>query len=133
MRYVRPRDEPTDTPSFTQTCTDNSNSSGIENIMGSHFSRTDNGTTQARADKGCCGKNAEQKIEQHASTPPTAPTFYQLDSEPRAQLVTEASIWIGPCDLTFELAQRIAQDLPNSKSSPAIAELKSRSKKLGLG
>lgn len=88
--------------------------------MGSHLGRTDTGTMQDRADKSC-GKNAEQNIEQHA------PTVCQLDYEPLAQLATEASIRIGPYTLTFELAQRIAQDPRNTELSPAIAELKSRS------
>lgn len=81
---------------------------------------------QNRADKSC-GKNVEQEVEPHASTPPTTPTVYQLDDEPRPQLATEASIQIGPYALTFALTRRIAQDLRNSKSALAIAELKSRS------
>lgn len=51
-------------------------------------------------------------------------------TNPLAQLATEASIRIGPYTLTFELAQRNAQDPRNTKLSPAIAELKSRSGKL---
>jgi hypothetical protein len=94
--------------------------------MGSHPRTTD--TTRTPADK------SEQKLERNStSIPPTATTVCHLDSELRAQLATEASIWIGPYALTFVLAQRIARDLRNSKSSHAIAELKSTSGKLHSG
>ena len=106
--------------------TDDSSPSGIKHAMGSHFSRTD--TTQTRSRYGT------PKVEQHNDLSlPTAPTVYEIDCEPHAQLATEASIRIGPYALTFALAQRIAQDLRNSNLSPAVAEVKPTSNKLHSG